>query len=111
MTSLSSWRALRPVEGGEREATEVDQLLVLEIEARATRRMLAGEPPASPVRLTGRVANPLRLLVAALAAIFCTGLARAAAANSEKTRTCPVPAPTTALILLRNPGTAPQTGR
>ena len=34
------------VESGEREATEVDQLLVLEIEARATRRMLAGEPPA-----------------------------------------------------------------
>ncbi len=36
---------LEPIEAGERAATGVDQLLVLEIEARATRRMLAGKPP------------------------------------------------------------------
>ena len=44
---------LEPIEADERDPTEVDQLLALEIEARATRRMLAGEPPASPL-LPGR---------------------------------------------------------
>ena len=33
------------VETGEREATEADLLLCIEVEAAATRRMLAGEPP------------------------------------------------------------------
>ena len=36
----------RAVESGEREATELDQLRCIEIAARATRAMLAGEPPA-----------------------------------------------------------------
>ena len=34
----------RRVADGEHEPTEVDTLLCIEIEARATRRMLAGEP-------------------------------------------------------------------
>ena len=33
------------IEDGIREATQSDTLLGIEIEARATRRMLAGEPP------------------------------------------------------------------
>ena len=36
----------RAIEEGEREATESDELRVIEIAAAATRRMLAGEPPA-----------------------------------------------------------------
>jgi hypothetical protein len=36
----------RAVETGEREPTEADQLLCIEVEARATRAMLTGEPPA-----------------------------------------------------------------
>ena len=36
---------LGEIEDGIREATELDALLGIEIEARATRRMLAGEPP------------------------------------------------------------------
>ena len=37
---------LGEIEDGEHEPTEVDTLLCIEIEARATRRMLAGEPPS-----------------------------------------------------------------
>ena len=37
---------LAPIEAGERAPTEVDQLRCIEIEARATRAMLAGEQPA-----------------------------------------------------------------
>ncbi len=33
------------IEDGAREATEADQLLCIQIEAAARRRMLAGEPP------------------------------------------------------------------
>ena len=37
---------LAPVEAGERNPTEADQLLCIQIGAAARRRMLAGEPPS-----------------------------------------------------------------